>query len=163
MVAQETGAALREMGLRPYLKTSGQMGLHVMVGLKPKYTYEQARMFSEVIARLVVKRIPDLATINRNPRSRAGQGLYRLPATRSRQDYRGDHSAVRPISGAPVSAPLDWKELKPTLDPARIQYQDHAQADGQMRGDPFLGALDDPMTLEDALPALESALQSPRA
>ena len=61
------------MGLRPYLKTSGQAGLHVMVGLEPKYTYDQARMFSEAVARLVVNRIPDLATINRNPRTRAGK------------------------------------------------------------------------------------------
>ena len=30
-MARETAAVLREVGLEPYLKTSGQMGLHVVV------------------------------------------------------------------------------------------------------------------------------------
>ncbi|HEY6395354.1 MAG TPA: DNA ligase D, partial [Candidatus Binataceae bacterium] len=57
-VAREVDAVLRELGLESCLKTSGQMGLHVVVGLQPKYTYEQARMFAELVARLVINRAP---------------------------------------------------------------------------------------------------------
>jgi bifunctional non-homologous end joining protein LigD len=162
LVAQETAAALREVGLRPYLKTSGQAGLHVVVGLEPKYTYEQARMFSEAVARLVVSRIPDLATINRNPRTRAGKVYIDYLQLGHGKTIAGPYS-VRPITGAPVSAPLDWKELKPTLDPGVFNIKTMPRRMANLRSDPFLGALEDPMTLEDALPALESALQSPRA
>jgi len=161
LVAQETAAALREVGLRPYLKTSGQAGLHVMVGLEPKYTYEQARMFSEAVARLVVNRIPDLATINRNPRTRAGKVYIDYLQLGHGKTIAGPFS-VRPINGAPVSAPLDWKELKPTLDPGVFNIKTMPKRMAKLGRDPFLGALEDPMTLEDALPALESALQSTR-
>ena len=96
-VAQETAAVLREIGLRPYLKTSGQAGLHVVVGLRPRYTYEQARMFSELVARVVVS--ADTRRGHDDPHSgRAqGQGIYRLSATGPWQDDRGA------ILGAPVT------------------------------------------------------------
>jgi bifunctional non-homologous end joining protein LigD len=161
IVAQETAAALREIGLRPYLKTSGQAGLHVVVGLEPKYTYEQARMFSELVARVVVSRIPDLATINRNPRSRAGKVYIDYLQLGHGKTIAATFS-VRPITGAPVSAPLDWKELKPDLDPAVFNIKTMPKRMERLRRDPFIGALEDKMTLEDALPRLESALQSSR-
>jgi bifunctional non-homologous end joining protein LigD len=161
LVADETAAALREVGLRPYLKTSGQAGLHVVVGLEPKYTYEQARMFSELVARLVVSRIPDLATINRNPRTRAGKVYIDYLQLGHGKTIAGPFS-VRPITGAPVSAPLDWKELKPALDPAAFNIKTMPKRMAKLRRDPFLGALEDQMTLEAALPHLEAALHSPR-
>jgi bifunctional non-homologous end joining protein LigD len=160
-VAQETAIALREVGLRPYLKTSGQAGLHVVVGLEPKYTYEQARMFSALVARLVVGRIPDLATINRNPRTRAGKVYIDYLQLGHGKTIAAPFS-VRPIDGAPVSAPLDWKELKPDLDPVAFNIKTMPARMEKLRRDPFLGALEDPMTLERALPALEAALQSAR-
>jgi bifunctional non-homologous end joining protein LigD len=158
-VAEETAGALREVGLRPYLKTSGQAGLHVMVGLEPKYTYEQARMFSELVARLVVSRIPDLATINRNPRTRAGKVYIDYLQLGHGKTIAAPFS-VRPIDGAPVSAPLDWKELKPNLDPAKFNIKTMPPRMAKLRRDPFIGALADPMTLEAALPALEAAMHS---
>ena len=160
-VAQETAGALREVGLRPYLKTSGQAGLHVMVGLEPKYTYEQARMFSELVARLVVSRIPDVATINRNPRTRAGKVYIDYLQLGHGKTIAAPFS-VRPIDGAPVSAPLDWKELKPNLDPAKFNIKTMPARMAKLRRDPFIGALADPMTLEAALPALEAAMHSAR-
>jgi bifunctional non-homologous end joining protein LigD len=160
-VAQETAKALREVGLRPYLKTSGQAGLHVVVGLEPKYTYEQARMFSELVARLVVGRIPHLATINRNPHSRAGKVYIDYLQLGHGKTIAAPFS-VRPIDGAPVSAPLDWKELKPDLDPVAFNIKTMPARMDKLRRDPFLAALEDPMTLEHALPALEAALQSAR-
>jgi bifunctional non-homologous end joining protein LigD len=159
LVAQETAAVLREIGLRPYLKTSGQAGLHVVVGLEPKYTYEQARIFSELVARVVVTRIPDLATINRNPRSRAGKVYIDYLQLGHGKTIAGPFS-VRPISGAPVSAPLEWKELKPDLDPAVYNIKSMPKRMERLRRDPFIGTLEDKMTLEQALPHLESALQS---
>lgn len=158
-VAEETAAALRELGLRPYLKTSGQAGLHVVVGLEPKYTYEQARMFSELVARLVVNRIPDLATINRNPRTRGGKVYIDYLQLGHGKTIAAPFS-VRPINGAPVSAPLEWKELKPNLEPGNFNIKRMPKRMARLRHDPFIGALHDPMTLEDALPALEDALHS---
>ncbi len=160
LVAQQTAAVLREIGLRPYLKTSGQAGLHVAVGLEPKYTYDQARMFSELVARVVVGRRPDLATINRNPRSRAGKVYIDYLQLGHGKTIAAPFS-VRPVSGAPVSAPLDWKELKPDLDPLAFNIKTMPKRMARLGRDPFLGALEDKMTLEQALPRLEAALHSP--
>ncbi len=161
LVADQTAMALRELGLRPYLKTSGQAGLHVVVGLEPKYTYEQARMFSELVARLVVSRIPDLATINRNPGSRAGKVYIDYLQLGHGKTIAAPFS-VRPVDGAPVSTPLDWKELKPNLEPANFNIKTMLPRMAKLRRDPFIGALQDQMTLEDALPALEAAMHSAR-
>ncbi len=162
LVAQETAAVLREIGLRPYLKTSGQAGLHVVVGLEPKYTYEQARMFSELVARLVVSRVPKLATIMRNPNSRAGKVYIDYLQLGHGKTIAAPYS-VRPIPGAPVSAPLDWKELTPELDPATFTIKTMPTRMERLRRDPFIGAIEDKMTLEEALPRLEAAIQSLRA
>ena len=89
-VAREVANVLREVGLEPCLKTSGQMGLHVVVGLAPKYTYDQAKMFSELVSQVVVNR--NRGNRHDQPQSAHAQRprVYRLPAARPRQDYRSD-------------------------------------------------------------------------
>lgn len=161
-VARATGDALREVGLRPCLKTSGQMGLHVMVGLKPNYTYEQARMFDELIAQLVVSRMPDLATITRSTRSRHGK-VYIDYLQLGHGKTIAAMYAVRPLPGAPVSAPLSWDELRPGLDPAAYNIKTMPKRMAQIRRDPFIGVLDDRQSLEDAIPRLEALLTEERA
>ena len=69
---------------------------------------------------------------------------------------------MRPIEDAPVSTPLDWKELKPSLDPAKFNIKTMPPRMAKLRRDPLIGALADPMTLEAALPALEAAMHSAR-
>ena len=155
-VARRVGDELRVLGLRPSLKGSGQAGFHVVVGLQPRYTYEQARMFSELVARLVVTRIPELATINRNPRTRQGR-VYIDYLQLGHGKTIAAPFAVRPQPGAPVSAPLEWEELQ-DFDPAAYTIKTMAARMARLKEDPFLGALQDAQTLEHALPRLERAL-----
>ena len=148
--------------MRPYVKTSGQMGLHVMVGLKPNYTYEQARMFSELIARLAVARIPELATLNRGVRSRHGK-VYIDYLQLGHGKTIAAPFAVRPLAGAPVSAPLAWEELRAKLDPAAYNIKTVPKRMARMSRDPFIGVLDDQQSLEDAIPRLEASLAKEHA
>jgi len=161
-VAQAVGEALREVGLRPYLKTSGQMGLHVMVGLKPNYTYEQARMFSELIAGLVVARIPEFATVNRSVRSRQGKVYIDYLQLGHGKTIAAPY-AVRPLAGAPVSAPLAWEELRANPDPAAYNIKTMPKRMARTSRDPFSGVLDDQQSLEEAMPRLEASLTDERA
>jgi bifunctional non-homologous end joining protein LigD len=153
-VARTLGAILRKLGLRPYVKTSGQRGIHVMVGLADVYTYEQARMFTELVARLVVSRISDISTLNREPGKRKGRiyidYLQLGPGKTVAAPY-----AVRPLPGAPVSAPLKWTELAVTLEPARFNIRTMPRRLKRMRQDPFRGVLDNSQRLEPALAKLE--------
>jgi bifunctional non-homologous end joining protein LigD len=156
-VAREVAAVLREVGLEPVLKTSGQMGLHVVVGLAPKYTYEQAKMFSELVAQVVVNRIPKIATINRNPHTRKGRVYIDYLQLGHGKTIAATFS-VRPVPRAPVSAPMTWKELKPSLDPTIYNIETMSARMSRMKRDPFLDAIEKHATLEDALPHLEALL-----
>ena len=160
-VARETAAVLREVGLEPCLKTSGQMGLHVVVGLAPKYTYAQAKMFSELVAEIVVRRIPKVATINRNPRSREGRVYIDYLQLGHGKTIAAPFS-VRPLDGAPVSSPMKWTELKPSLDPSVYNIKTIASRMTRLKRDPFLDAIEKHADLESALAKLESLLNSPR-
>ncbi|MDO8434758.1 MAG: DNA ligase D [Candidatus Binatus sp.] len=156
-VALEVASVLREIGLEPCLKTSGQMGLHVVVGLKPKYTYEQARMFSELVSGVVVRRIPKLATINRNPRTREGRVYIDYLQLGHGKTIAGPYS-VRPVDGAPVSAPMKWNELKLDLDPVKFNIKTMPARMAQLGIDPFLDVLERPTSLEESMPRLEELI-----
>jgi bifunctional non-homologous end joining protein LigD len=156
-VARAVAAVLREVGLEPCLKTSGQMGLHVVVGLAPKYTYEQAKMFSELVSQVVVNRLPKLATINRNPHTRKGKVYIDYQQLGHGKTIAAPFS-VRPMPRAPVSAPMIWKELKPTLDPAVYNIETMPARMSRIKRDPFLDAIEKHAALEEALPRLEALL-----
>jgi bifunctional non-homologous end joining protein LigD len=156
-VAREVANVLREVGLEPCLKTSGQMGLHVVVGLAPKYTYDQAKMFSELVSQVVVNRNREIATINRNPRTRNGRVYIDYLQLGHGKTIAATFS-VRPVPGAPVSAPMTWKELKPSLDPAVYNIKTMIPRMLRMKRDPFLDAIEKHASLEDAIPHLEALL-----
>jgi bifunctional non-homologous end joining protein LigD len=156
-VAQETAAVLRNARMRPYVKTSGQAGIHVVVGLKTGYTYEQARMFSEAVARVVVARMPDIATVLRTPAARKGK-VYIDYLQLGQGKTIAAPFAVRPQPGAPVSAPLKWNELRSDLDPRKFNIKTMPPRMKRLGEDPFLGALMDQQEIEPALPKVESML-----
>lgn len=154
-VARTIAALLREAGMRPYLKTSGQMGLHVMVGLVPEYTFEQARMFSELIAREVVQRLPEDATLDRDIPARGGRVYIDYLQLGEGKTIVAPFS-VRPIAGAPVSAPLRWGELRPAIAPGNFNIKTMPRRMERLGEDPFAGVLTDLQRLEPALEKLES-------
>jgi bifunctional non-homologous end joining protein LigD len=156
-VALETAAVLREAGMRPYLKTSGQAGIHVVVGLRAGYTYEQARMFSEAVARVVVARIPEVATVLRTPAARKGRVYIDFLQLGQGKTIAAPFAA-RPQPGAPVSAPLKWSELEGDLDPRKFNIKTMPRRMARLGEDPFIGVLTDQQEIEPALPKVESML-----
>jgi bifunctional non-homologous end joining protein LigD len=161
IVALETAAVLREIGMRPYVKTSGQMGIHVVVGLQPEYTYEQARMFSEMAGSVVVKRIPESATLLRDHAARKGRTYIDYLQLGQGKTIAAPF-AVRPMAGAPVSAPLGWNELTPSIQPGEFNIKTMPARMERLKADPFLGALTDLQRIEPALPKLEEMLRAAR-
>jgi bifunctional non-homologous end joining protein LigD len=157
-VARATGDILREVGLRPCVKTSGQRGIHVTVGLVSSYTYEQARMFAELVARLVVAKMPEIATINRNVRARSGRVYIDYLQLGMGKTIAAPFS-VRPIPAAPVSAPLEWRELVPSLEPSRLNIKTMPRRMKRLTRDPFLALLNDRQQLEPALSMLEAIVR----
>lgn len=110
---------LDAVGAKSYCKTSGSRGLHVCVPLGGKYSYDQSRMFAQVIASVVHDRLPAITSVERLPAKRQRKVYLDCLQNRRVQTLVAPYS-VRPRPGAPVSAPLLWKEVKPGLSPTEF-------------------------------------------
>lgn len=117
--AQMVKKVLDEIGAKSYCKTSGAHGLHIYVPLAAKYTFEQARLFAELVAHLVQNRLPKIASAKRGVKRRVHVDYpqNRLGAT-TVIAY-----SVRPQPGATVSTPLLWSEVKTGLNPKKFTIE----------------------------------------
>jgi bifunctional non-homologous end joining protein LigD len=107
---------LDELGLPAFCKTSGATGLHVYVPLEPRFTYDQARQLAHLVMLFVNRRNPDLTSLERTPSKRRGRIYLDYLQNRKGATMAAPFS-LRPREGAPVSMPLDWKDVTPRLDP----------------------------------------------
>ena len=107
--------ALDELELRSYPKTSGSDGIHVLVPVERRYTYAQTRDLSALVAGAVAQSNPGLATTAWTKSKRRG---VLIDANQNGQGKTiASAYSVRPGPGAPVSTPLQWREVNETLDP----------------------------------------------
>lgn len=111
--------ALEHLGVRGYPKLTGKRGLHIWIPVVPRYRYAETSAWVEGVSRAVAAAVPDLVSWAWPKGARGG---------RARLDYTQNAPgrtlvapyAVRPLPGAPVSAPIRWAELDdPTLTPRR--------------------------------------------
>jgi bifunctional non-homologous end joining protein LigD len=105
--------------LPSYVKTSGATGLHILLPLGARYTYEQTRNFARLLAVLGVQAEPEISTVARPLKSRGGKVYIDFGQNGHGQTIVAPYS-LRPLSGAPASCPLEWREVTPSLDPARF-------------------------------------------
>jgi bifunctional non-homologous end joining protein LigD len=134
--------------LASYAKTSGSRGIHVLVPVARRHTYEDTRAFAEIVAGAIARANPGLATTEWSKRKRRGVLID------ANQNGFGKTIAsvysVRPRAGAPVSTPLRWEEVRPGLDPAAFTMEtvlDRVARDGDL----FAGVLSTKQTLSKAL------------
>jgi bifunctional non-homologous end joining protein LigD len=116
-VARWTKEELDELGLRAGLKTSGATGVHVVLPLPPRASYETAQTLAQLVASRVAERHPEAATLERSVKSRPADSVYVDYLQNIRGKTVAAAYAVRARRGAPVSTPLDWSELTDELDP----------------------------------------------
>lgn len=104
------GSRLEDLGLTPFVKTTGSRGYHVHVPLDRGEDFDTVREFARSLAETLADGDPDLMT------------------TKQRKDERGDRVflddlrnaygqnaipayGVRARPGAPVATPIDWSEV----------------------------------------------------
>ncbi|MDE5412776.1 DNA ligase D [Alkalihalobacterium chitinilyticum] len=109
-----------QLGLFPFVKTSGGKGIQVHLPLKGgKYAFEETRIFTSFVADFLVSKEPDLFTIERMKKKR-GKRLY--------VDYiqhAEGKTIIAPYSArgrkeATVATPLFWEELNEQLAPTHF-------------------------------------------
>ena len=114
-VSLEVRAALEEMGLQGWPKTSGSRGMHIIVRIHPKWTFTEVRRAALALSREVERRVPDMASSKWWKEERHGVFLDYNQNAKDRTTASA--YSVRPLPDARVSAPLLWDEVA-ACDPA---------------------------------------------
>lgn len=99
-----------------YCKTSGKRGLHIFVPLAAKYDNDDARRFAELLATVVHQQLPATTSLVRDPKKRRNKIYLDFLQNRKGQTLAAPYS-LRPAPGATVSTPLEWSEVRKSLDP----------------------------------------------
>jgi bifunctional non-homologous end joining protein LigD len=145
---------LDEIGLDGYPKTTGGRGMHVYIPVETDYSYEQTRAFAEVIARIVVRRKPELFTTPRSVAKRERNRVYFDWVQNAKSKTIAAPYVLRAYPGAPVATPLEWDEVRKGLDPRQFNIANARERFGK-KGDLFAGVLKRPQKMEKALGKLE--------
>jgi len=131
-------AILEQLDLASFVKTTGSKGLHVVVPLEPKATWNDTIAFSRDIARALARSEPnrysaDLAKAGREDkifidylRNRRGATSISIYSTRARPR-------------ASVSVPIAWDALGPDTRSDAFHVGDRAAWLGRRRRDPWAG------------------------
>jgi bifunctional non-homologous end joining protein LigD len=152
-IANQIRAICGELALPAYPKTSGSSGLHVLLPLGGRLTFAQCQMLAELLARLVVRRCPEIATVARNVRAREGK-VYVDFLQNGHGRLLVAPFSVRPLPGAPVSMPLRWSEVNGRLDPRRYTIHNALARMRRLDADPLAPVLGPAPDLARALARL---------
>jgi bifunctional non-homologous end joining protein LigD len=115
--ARLTRDRLDDLGLASFVKTSGGKGLHVVVPLSPRHSWDEVKDFSRALADSIAADEPQRFTARMAKRERPRRifidYLRNSPGATTVAAY-----SVRARSGAPVSTPLHWDELGGRMKPS---------------------------------------------
>ncbi len=156
-VAKELKKVLDASCQKSYLKTSGKSGLHICVPLHAKYNFLDVRNFCELISRVVVDRLPEITSLERNPAKRKKKIYLDYLQNRIGQTTACAYS-LRPTENASVSTPLKWSELTIKLDPKKFNIKTiHARI--KKVGDLWKPVITESVDLKKAIICLEKELK----
>ncbi len=151
-VARTLKGILDELEIPGHPKTSGASGLHILIPLGARYSYEHSRAFAKLIATLVVQRLPKISTIVRHIQGRGGKVYVDFGQNGHGQSIVSPF-CVRALPGATVSCPLLWDEVAPGLVPARFNIRTVLERFAGM-DDPLTAVLGEGIRMDEALKRL---------
>ena len=115
MLAREVARIAEGCGLRAAIKTSGASGIHIVLPLAPRTTYETSAALALRLAEATVAAHPDVATIERSVKARPKGSIYVDAMQNARGKSMAAPYSVRARASASVSAPLRARELTSRL------------------------------------------------
>jgi len=133
---------LDKLGLKSFVKTSGKKGLHVLVPIVRKYTFEQTRAFVHAIGIQLMKESDKVVSEFTDTKKPDRVFVDYLQNTQGRTMVCPYSLRVTP--DASVSTPVEWDDLKKKIKPA--EFNIHSVPG--LRKDPWKNIFDNPQTLE---------------
>jgi bifunctional non-homologous end joining protein LigD len=118
--------ALEELKLVPYAKTSGGKGMHVFAPIRTGPDADEVLAFAREVCRRLAAGSPKELTVEARKAKRRGRVYLDAARNGFAQTVVAPYS-VRVRPGAPVSTPLDWSEVVPSLDPRRFHMGNFAR------------------------------------
>jgi DNA primase len=147
--ALRTRELLDELGIEVHVKTSGSRGLHLYVGLEPRWDGYEVRAASVALARELERRHPEEITAAWWKEERGSRVFVDFNQNAPHKTVFGAWCA-RPRVGGQVSTPITWDEL-PDVVPDDLTIAS-VPALVARRGDPWEGKDERP---QDLTPLLE--------
>jgi len=102
---------LKKLGLRAFIMLTGSHGAHVTVPLNREADYDEVRAFAAKVAQAMSGMAPDEITTEYRKDKRGGRVFIDIYRNSFAQTAVAPY-AVRARPGAPVAAPVEWKDLK---------------------------------------------------
>jgi bifunctional non-homologous end joining protein LigD len=144
-------AALDELNLVGFAKTSGSRGMHVLVPIRKGPDADEVLAFAESFVARVAAAHPDELTVEHSVAAR-GERVYLDPFRNGFGQTVVAPYSVRRREHAPISTPLDWSEVKPSLVPSNYNLGNFHKC---FRGsDPWENFFGTRQSLKDAMDAL---------
>jgi bifunctional non-homologous end joining protein LigD len=127
---------LAALGLRSFVKTTGGKGLHVVLPLLRRHSWEEARTFSHALAERMAQEEPE-RYLARSAKSERTDRVY-LDYLRNAWSASAVAAySTRAREGAPVSVPLRWEELSADLRPDAFTVRSVPERLRALRADPW--------------------------
>ncbi|HEY0848234.1 MAG TPA: DNA ligase D [Noviherbaspirillum sp.] len=108
--AQLTKVVLDELQLQSFLKTSGGKGLHLVVPLARRNTWDDVAKFSQGVAQHLARMLPKHFSAKMGEKNRVGRIFVDHLRNREHASTVAPYSA-RARPGLPVAVPIAWEEL----------------------------------------------------
>ncbi|MCY1511923.1 Multifunctional non-homologous end joining protein LigD [compost metagenome] len=137
--AQLARGLMREIGLAPFLKTTGGKGLHLVAPIRPTQPWETVKGLAHALAGELARVIPERFTSNMSKARRRGRIFVDYLRNGNGATAIAAYSA-RARAGAPVSMPVGWDALESGRDLRGAAYNIRNAMDlAQELGDPWRG------------------------
>ena len=115
-VALQLKEKLVDCGLKPFVKTSGKKGLHVVVPIVPESPFEITRAFVHTVG-IELAKLDDLVVSEFKDTKKPGKVFLDYLQNSPMRTMVVPYS-LRPTPDATVSTPLEWNEVKKGLNPS---------------------------------------------
>lgn len=101
---------LSKLKLKSFARISGGKGIHVVVPISPKYSWEKVKEFSEAVALLLVDQH---ASVTVNPLKVKRKNKIFVDYLRNGRGATAiTNYSVRARKGGPIAVPISWRELR---------------------------------------------------
>jgi bifunctional non-homologous end joining protein LigD len=147
---------LDKLELRPFVRTSGGKGLHVVVPLNPGAAWQDARHFAHAVASRVAQSRPDEFTDTSSKAQRKGK-IFIDYLRNSRGATSVVNYSLRARPSAPVVTPLRWEELGKVAGSDAFTIQSLPKRLARLRKDPWEDFAATRQSLQPALKRVEAS------